>query len=464
MEAMLSRRGFLSSALGAATASGQFFRRPNVIHILADDLGWGDLGCYGNRFVSTPNIDKLAKSGTLFTQFYSANPVCSPSRTAWMTGQFPAHHRIHGHLATAELNAQRTMPNYLDPQVAFLPRLVREAGYATAHYGKWHLGSGEDAPPPGAYGLDHFKTVDAHDDSWAETQKDPWFRAKSTAMIVDEAIRFIESHKSKQFYANLWTLVPHATLNPTPEQMAPYDKFQAAGVDHKSARQIFYASVTDLDTQVGRLMAKLEELDLVKHTIVVFSSDNGPEEIQIRNAGHSGVGSPGPFRGRKRSLYEGGVRVPLIASWPGRIAARVNSASVVGAVDFLPTVARVTNAKIPKDWRLDGEEIVDALTGSTRPRRKPLYWEWRFAIAGPQLNQSPSLAIREGDYKFLVNRDGTRPELYNIPKDPMELNNLADRMPDIVKKLQEPLQAWHKTLPEGNWDASAGQNSYPWPA
>jgi N-acetylgalactosamine-6-sulfatase len=246
--------------------------------------------------------------------------------------------------------------------------------------------------------------------------------------------------------------------------MAPYDKFQAAGVDHKSARQIFYASVTDLDTQVGRLMAKLEELDLVKHTIVVFSSDNGPEEIQIRNAGHSGVGSPGPFRGRKRSLYEGGVRVPLIASWPGRIAARVNSASVVGAVDFLPTVARVTNAKIPKDWRLDGEEIVDALTGSTRPRRKPLYWEWRFAIAGPQLNQSPSLAIREGDYKFLVNRDGTRPELYNIPKDPMELNNLADRMPDIVKKLQEPLQAWHKTLPEGNWDASAGQNSYPWPA
>lgn len=460
---MLSRRGFLASALGTAAASGQFFRRPNVIHILADDLGWGDLGCYGNNQVSTPNIDKLAKSGTLFTQFYSANPVCSPSRTAWMTGQFPAHHRMHAHLASADQNSKRTMPNFLDPQVAFLPRLVREAGYATAHFGKWHLGNGDDAPSPGAYGIDHFKTRDSHDDSWAEAAKDPWFRAKSTTMIMDEAIRFIEQHKSKQFYANLWTLVPHATLNPMADQMAPYERFQPMGVEHKSARQIFYASVTDLDTQIGRLMAKLEELDLVKHTIVVFSSDNGPEEMTIRNAGHSAAGSAGPFRGRKRSLYEGGVRVPLIASWPGRIAARVNTSSVIGAVDFLPTVARVTNAKIPKDWRLDGEEIIDTLTGANRPRRKPLYWEWRFNIAGPQINCSPSLAIRDGDYKLMVNRDGSRQELYNIPKDPMELNNLSDRMPDLAKKLQEPLMSWHKSLPEGHWDATAGKNDYPWP-
>lgn len=437
-----------------------------MIHILADDLGWGDLGCYGNREISTPNLDKLAKYGTLFTQFYSSSPVCSPSRTAWMTGQFPAHHRIHGHLATPELNSERTMPDFLDPKVSFLPRMVREAGYATAHFGKWHLGAGEDAPTPGDYGVEHYRTVDSHDTSWDEARKDPYFRAKSTEMIIDEAIQFVEKHKSRQFYANLWTLVPHAPLRPTDEQMEPYKRFGAPATGHRTAREIYYASVSDLDKQIGRLMMKLEEMDLAKHTILMFSSDNGPEDIHISNAGHSAVGSPGPFRGRKRSLYEGGIRVPLIVSWPGRIAGgRVDTASVVSAVDLMPTVARVTGAKIPKDWRLDGEEITDILaSGKSRPRKKPLYWEWRYRIHGDNINRSPALAVRDGDMKLLANPDGSRVELYDIPKDPMELNNLADRQPEVVKKLQEPLVAWSKSLPESKWDVDAGKNDYPFPA
>ena len=447
----------------AAILANERDRPPNFIFILADDLGWGDLGCYGHRLIKTPHLDRLAAQGTLFTQFYVNGSVCSPSRCAFMTSQFPARQRIHGHYATHEQNAARGMTNWLDPKVPTLPALLKTAGYATAHFGKWHLGSGDGAPTPGEYGIDVHRTINANGPTWEEV--DATFRARSTAAFVDETLKFAAAHREQPFYVNLWTLVPHATLNPTDEQMKPYLNFSPAGrVPHKSAATIFYASVTDLDTQIGRLVDGLDKLGIADDTVIIFSSDNGPEDIHIRNAGHSGIGSAGPFRGRKRSLYEGGVRVPFIVRWPNKVPAnRIDDSSVAAGVDLLPTVCKLASVALPATLQPDGEDVSSIWLGHSRARSKPLFWEWRFRIAGEPFHQSPMLAIREGDWKLYLNPDGSRVELYDIPRDPTQLNSLAEKNPEVVAKLREKLLAWHKQLPPGPRDPGAGGNDYPWP-
>jgi len=435
--------------------------RPNIIFILADDLGWGDLRCYGNRRIKTPNLDRLARQGIRFAQFYVCSGVCSPSRAAFMTGRFPARLGIHGHFARHELNAKRGMPNFLDPSVPTVARFLHEAGYATAHFGKWHLGSGQGAPPPAAYGFDVTYTINSNGPGWDEKQ--PYFRARSSDLIVDETIRFIESNRNRPFFVQAWFLLPHATLNPTEEQMAPYRHFGPKGVPHRGASEIYYGSVTAIDTAVGRLMKKLDELGLADNTLVIFSSDNGPEDIHISNASHSAIGSPGPFRGRKRSLYEGGIRMPLIARWPGHTpAGAVNKASVMAGVDFLPTLCSLARVRLPDNLPLDGENMAPALLGRDHQRRKPLMWEWRFGVAGHVINKCPILAIREGRWKLLMNPDRSRIELYDIPADPSELNNLADRRPDVVERMAQMVLAWQRTLPPGPMDSDAGSNAYPW--
>jgi len=438
-------------------------RLPNIVFILADDLGWGDLGCYGHTRLKPPRLDRLAREGALFTQFYVNASVCSPSRCAFMTGQYPARHRIHGHYADPKQNADRGMSNWLDPNVPNVASLLKSAGYATAHFGKWHLGAGAGAPKPTAYGFDEARTMVSVDPGWSEPPATFW--AKSTAAFVDEAIRFIRANKDRPFYVNVWTLVPHAPLNPTDDQMKPYERFSwGHGVHHKSAETIFYASVSDLDHQVGRLLDELNTLKLADKTLVVFSSDNGPEDIHITNAGHSGVGSAGPFRGRKRSLYEGGIRTPFIVRWPGHVpAGRLDHDSVVAGVDLLPTLCGLVGAKLPPTHALDGEDVGDILQGHSRPRKTPLMWEWRFHVFGEPFHRSPILAIREGDWKLLMNPDRSRIELYDIPRDPTQLNNAADKHPEIVQRLADRVLAWQKTLPAGPMDPTAGKDDYPWP-
>jgi N-acetylgalactosamine-6-sulfatase len=437
--------------------------KPNVIFILTDDLGWGDLGCYGHPHIKTPNLDQLAKRGTLFTQFYVNGSVCSPSRVAFMTGQFPARHRIHGHLASHAQNEARGMPNWLDPQATLITRMLQGAGYATAHYGKWHLGRGEGAPDPGAYGIDDHRTVSTNGPGFEE-QVDEYFRAKSTGLFVDEAIRFVEANRGRPFYINLWTLVPHATLHSTEEQMKPYRSFGPNGVPYKGAAQVYYSTVTAMDAELGRLFTRLDELKLANKTIVLFSSDNGPEDIHIRNASHSGIGSPGPFRGRKRSLYDGGVRVPLIACWPGNVpAGKVDDDSVVTAVDFLPTLCHLAGVDLPKSYAGDGEDITDILTAKSRQRVKPIMWEWRFRVAGYPIHHSPILSIREGNWKLLMNPDRSRLELYDVAQDHLELNNLAGKHPAVVKQLSGRVADWQATLPKGPIDPTAGKQNYRWP-
>ena len=220
----------LALVLSAVLDSSAAERKPNVIFILTDDQGWNDAHFAGHPYVKTPNLDKFASQSTWLRQFYVAATVCSPSRTAFMTSHSPARHFVHGHFATHDQNAARSMPDWLDPQVVTLPGLLKSAGYATAHFGKWHLGSGPSAPPPEAYGIDVSRTTVSNGKPFAE-QQDPYFWAKSTGLIVDETIAFIKAHKDQPFYANVWTLVPHAKLNPTPEQLAVYANLNPSAGD-----------------------------------------------------------------------------------------------------------------------------------------------------------------------------------------------------------------------------------------
>ncbi len=396
-----------SAGLPAARAAAPA-AKPNVIFILTDDQGWGDARFAGHPYVKTPNLDRLAAEGTWFKQFYVAATVCSPSRCAFMTSHCPARHEIHGHFADHALNAARHMPDWLDPSTVTVAQLLRGEGYATAHFGKWHLGNGAGAPAPCEYGFDVSRVVNGNGPALGEKepapagagkkrpeQADPYFRAKSTAMIVDATIEFITAHKDRPFYVNAWTLLPHAPLKPTPEQLAVYEglapraddpafgawmrKYLAEAKDLKSQMQVFCASLTDLDTQVGRLLRALDALGLSERTIVFFSSDNGPEDYRIGNAANAGVGSAGPLRARKRSMYEGGIRTFGLVRWPGRVARRrgcerhlarqaARPADIASLGMALPRVGR----GIPAADARGSRRPVEALRESRR-RRRPAF-------------------------------------------------------------------------------------------
>jgi N-acetylgalactosamine-6-sulfatase len=443
---------------------------PNFVFIMADDLGWGDLACFGNQFVQTPCLDQLAQEGTRFTHFYVGSPVCSPTRASVMTGQFPSRLRIHSAFNVNPVkNAANGMDDWLDPVVPTVTSILNDAGYATGCFGKWHLGATPGAPNPGAYGIDDHVTVDSTGITFPQLGQ-PDFWPRLTTYIVDETIQFIEQNQDVPFYVNVWPQLPHATLNPTEEQLAVYDYLAPEGVPYAGARQVYYAAVTALDAEICRLLDTIDQLGLAGNTIVVFTSDNGPQNINTNSASHSGIGSPGPFRGMKWSLYEGGIRMPLIVRWPGQVPAGVvDNDSVICAVDFLPTFCALAgidppcSASLPPGT-LDGEDVSDMLLGMPRPRTTSLMWEWRF---GPNrlrtLHRSPMLAIRSGQWKLLLNPDLSRVELYDVVTDPMEVDNRANARPDIVSQLSTDALAWQAALPAGPVDDEAGTADYPWP-
>lgn len=439
--------------------------RPNIVFLLADDLGWGDLSCYGNRRFRTPHLDRLAAQGALFTQYYQAGSVCSPTRAALLTGRFPAELRIHGHLAAPEQNAKRDMPNHLDPGVPTLPQLLGKAGYTTIHVGKWHLGRPENGGDgPAAYGFDYARWIDCR-----EGDRNLWSvgeRPNATKELIDSAVELISRHRQRPFYCQVWLHDPHAPLGPTAEQMQPFRRGVPEGFT--SPEMVYAATVVEMDRQIGRLIQALGEMGLERNTLVIFSSDNGPEDIEIGNASWSAFGSAGPLRGRKRSLYEGGIRVPLVVRWPGVVpAGRVDRTSVVAGVDFLPTLCAAAGAEVPAAVaeHVRGEDVSAALRGAANwSRTTPLYWQWRFRVFNHPWNRSPILAVREGPWKLLLNPDRSRVELYHIPDDPGEQNNLAGQRPEVVEKLAEKSLAWEKTLPPGIVEPAAGRNDYPWPA
>jgi len=445
--------------------------RPNIVFILADDLGWGDPSCYGNTRFKTPGLDRLAREGTLFTQYYQGGSVCSPSRCALMTGRWPAEFRIHGHYATAEENRRRGMSDFLDPAVATLPKLLQQAGYATAHVGKWHLGRPlQSAKGLAMYGFDEAHWVDARGDMagedvnlWGITN-----RPRASRVLVDATIDVLQRASTaapKPFYCQLWLNDPHAPLAPSAEQRSRFRGMVPEGFT--SPFEVYAGTVTEMDLQISRLLDQLDQLGLAKNTVVIFSSDNGPEDIEIGNAAWSGIGNAGPLRGRKRSLYEGGVRVPFLVRWPqGTPAGCVNSHTVISGADLLPTLCELAGAPVPEAVKatLRGQSVAAAVRGDqTFQRTKPLMWEWRFRIFNHPWNRSPILAIRDGRWKLLLNPDHSRVELYDIPADPSEQNNLAAQQANVVAGLSEKVLAWQSALPPGMIEPAAGKNSYPWP-
>lgn len=425
--------------------------KPNIIFILTDDWGYGDLGCYGNTEVATPNIDQLAREGTRFTDFHVASPVCSPSRCTFMTGHYPARHLVHGHYERFDHNADRHMNNWLDPKAYTLPRLLKDSGYRTAHYGKWHLGGGgghyghPDAPPVKDYGYDDTRTWNGNGPTWLGTEKWPFtlfndidkvWAGQSSRLAVEETIDFIDSDRDKPFFINLWLKDPHTPLHPTEEQRQPYK-------DLEEPRQTYYSVLTNADKQIGVLMDALESRGLTDNTIIVFTSDNGPEIIR---EDMKTWGSTGGLRGRKRSLYEGGVRVPFIVKWPGVTPEdNVDSTSLLSAADMLPTLLAIANVDLPEDLQPDGINAAQAFKGEPITRDKAVMWEWRFYVDDEDF--WPMLAIRDDRYALISNPVIGKAELYDLVEDERQQNNLAKYMPEVVQKLSKQLEEWNTQLP-----------------
>jgi arylsulfatase A-like enzyme len=427
--------------------------RPNVVLVIVDDFGWGDPSCYGNTMVRTPNMDRMAKEGIRFTQGYVASPICSPSRCAIITGQFPAQWQITSYLQTKAGNRACEMADYLDPKAPSLPRMLKEAGYATAHIGKWHLGGGRDVVDPpkfAAYGYDlGFGTYESPEPAaplglkttpWGlpekrEPQEVP--RHDRSRWMIDQTLEFLGKNKGRPCFVNLWLDDTHTPFSPSEEQMNAVKK------PGDGPRKVRYKAVlANLDREIGRLIDGLKGTN----TLVLFLGDNGcsPPFERQRTAG---------LRGQKLSLYEGGVRVPFIVWWPEKIKGGViNDKTVIASVDFFPTLANICGSKLPNGHVPGGEDMTAALKGETPTRTKPLFWEYgrndkSFAYPKDAKHRSPNVAIREGDWKLLVHADGRSPELYNIPADPNETKNLVAERPEIAKRLTAKALAWRRSLP-----------------
>lgn len=431
--------------------------KPNFVVVLADDLGWGDLACYGNAHIRTPELDKMAKQGIRFTHFYVNNPMCSPSRAGFLTGQYPARHRIHAWIASRKANQERDMADYLDPSAPMLPRLLRKGGYRTAHFGKWHLGHAQDAPEPKAYGFDEVQVLcQGKGPSYGVPANHP----RATEMIVNSAIDFMNRHRDKPFYVQLWLRDVHARLSPSKEALARYHK-----VGPVLPKDIYFASVTEMDHQVGRLNEWIEAHGLARNTIVAFTSDNGPEMHLVDHANPHCVGSTGPFRGRKTSLYEGGIRMPLIIKWKGQAPENVvDNESVLAATDILPTFLGLAGILTPDGRSFDGVDISSCFKGIPIQRNQPLYWEFRYPSSSAfQIHRSPPLAIRVDEWKSLIYHDSSHIELYDVVNDPLEIDNLASEHPDIAERLKSKLLAWQKTLPVNSRPVTKESREYAWP-
>jgi len=446
-----------------ALARGGEEERPNFVLILLDDAGWGDLACYGNWHVQTPRIDRMAEEGQLLTRFYVNAAVCSPSRLAFMTGKFPGRLGVHGVRWGQKSAGMGSAP----AETPWLTGLLSEAGYRTGHFGKWHLGHPSRGPSPSAYGIDDHRTLAAADPGWSERDNE-WI-ARSDAEIFGEALRFLAVEDERPFYLNIWSMLPHTPIAPSEEQMnvGHYENMKAAGLSGPLERfptpmRQYDATLTEIDRQVGRLLDRLDELGLSEKTLVLITSDNGPENLVPRR--NASVGSSGPFRGRKRSLYEGGVRMPCIVRWPGTVPAGHIGDAVVSAVDWMPTLCALAGVPLPAGAGLDGLDVSPILRGEHRERERPLCWEYRYDQGGlTPLNRSPMLALRRGHWKLLMNPDRSRLELYDLELDPMEVDNVAGEHPGVVQRLATELLRFHESLPVGPTAPTAGDNAYDGP-
>lgn len=434
------RRDFLR--LGAAGALGfqGAPRRPNIVMIYTDDLGCSDLGCYGNRIVRTPHLDGLAAGGTRFTSFYSTSPVCSPARAALLTGHYPQRYGMHH----ADLPESR--PRYFLPESALtIAKALQQSGYYTAHVGKWHVGEPPDTVPPRRHGFDYFSGC------FGGRPSSPWIRyarSMDPEVIVNESRPVVHkghvtevqtraalevianARRDRPFFLLLSYNAPHEPLAPLAHQAKLYR-------DWSPEEQTYFQTVTDLDAGVGQVLAKLRELGLERDTLILFSSDNGPEAHSHRYS----RGSAWPLRGMKTQLWEGGVRVPGILYWPGKAPAGKVSDEPAGILDVFPTFCAAAGVPVPEGVTLDGGvDLVALANRKLSTQARPLFFEFHF----PQRGDVPSLpmAVRKGRWKLFARHDLSAVELYDLETDIGEQNDLAGQRPEVVRPLREELRRW----------------------
>ena len=438
--------------------------RPNIVLVFIDDMGWGDFSCFGNTAVETENFDRLAAEGMRFEQFYVNSPICSPSRVAISTGQYPQRWRITSYLNNRKSNIDRGMAQWLDPAAPMLARFLHDAGYATGHFGKWHMGGQRDvgeAPLITEYGFDASLTnfeglgprvlarKDAYDgkeptlhtlgsDKLGRGEITWQDRSLVTESFTSAAIKFIEEadRQGKPFYVNLWPDDVHS----------PYFPPKARRGD--AAKRTLYHGVLDTaDEQMGVLFNLIRDNPRLKeNTLILVCSDNGPEQ---------GAGSAGEFRGHKTHLFEGGIRSPLIVWGPGWLdpqsTGSVNKDSVLCALDLVPTLLQITQVAFGAA-EFDGERLAETLLGkSDASRRSPIFFRRppdRDNFYG--VEDLPDLAMRDGNWKLLCEYDGSDVLLFDLSQDPSESNNVAAANPEVVERMTNSLIAWHASMPPDN--------------
>ncbi|MDE3068104.1 MAG: sulfatase-like hydrolase/transferase [Verrucomicrobiota bacterium] len=438
---------FVLRASGAALAA----ERPNIVFVLTDDMGYSDPNCYGGNFAPTPNIDRLAREGVRFTHFYDNAPICSPSRAAFITGMFPARWNFTTYLDNRARNRACEQADFLSTNAPAIARVLKAAGYETAHFGKWHLGGGRDvtnAPPFSAYGYDeHIGTWESPEPdpnitatNWIWSPRDLVKRWDRTRYFVEHALDFLRRHKGRPCYVEIWPDDVHTPWVPNLEREAENP--------HSWQERDFAEVLTEYDVQMGRLFNGLKSLGLETNTIVIFTSDNGP----LPSFNHARTGG---LRGSKLSLYEGGIRVPFIVRWPGHTAAgKVDDRTVLEAVDLFPTLCDIARAPLPAGFAFDGEDIAAVLDNKPFTPTKTIFWEYGrkskfFNYPRPVYDRSPHLAVREGKWKLLVNADGSDVQLYDLIADPDEAAGVAGQFPEVADRLKEAALAWRRSLPAG---------------
>ncbi|WPJ96241.1 sulfatase-like hydrolase/transferase [Coraliomargarita algicola] len=412
--------------------------QPNVVVFLADDMGWGDAACYGNEKVQTPNIDKLASQGIRFTQGYSASGVCSPSRSAILTGRTPYRNGVWNHLSGLG-------QTHLREREITYPKLLQQAGYETCHVGKWHLLSRNqfedyEYPHPDTHGYDYWmatqnNAMPSHENPVnfvRNREKVGEMEGFSAPLVAAEGIHWLKDlrNKEKPFVLSVWVHEPHLPIA-TDEQFS--DLYPGL------PDQTYLGNVTQLDYALGMVMDALDAEGVSDNTLIVFTSDNGPEGGDTpRN------GSTGGLKGRKRACYEGGIRVPMVVRWPGMIEPGLVSEEPVIGSDIFSTVLDATGITLPSDRTIDGVSMIPAFRGEALERKQPLFWRTPVSFGDSRL------AMRVGDWKIVSNDTLDVLQLYHISEDPEETNNLASAMPEKLAQMKHQLLAtWNAIETEG---------------
>ena len=454
--ALLTFGSFLGILITSASALAQA-PKPNIIFILADDLGYGDLGCYGQTKIQTPHLDTLAKEGLRFTHAYAGATVCAPSRCSLMTGLHGGHARIRGN---------KDVP--LQPDDVTVARLLKSAGYHTALIGKWGLGNAGSTGVPTKQGFDYFcgylnqthahnyypEYLDRNEEKVSLKNKLPeGAKTKfgegvsavkeqySHDLLTEEALQYVRNRaqdKTQPFFLYLAYTLPHANNEAKQQGMEIPSDAPYSDKDWPQQEKNRAAMVTRLDADVGKIMAALKELGLDDNTLVIFSSDNGPHNEGGSKAAF--FNSSGPLRGTKRDMYDGGIRVPMIARWPGKITPNTTTDYVTAFWDFMPTAADLAGAtdKLPKN--LDGHSIVPTLTGKSQTPHEYLYFEFH--------EKGFFQAVRFADYKAVRNGYNQPLELYNVKADPAESKNLANSHSDLIAKAEQYLKTTRTDSPD----------------